>query len=99
MIMRIVLSGLLTLTLSVLASPSFAQNANPLPPGDGREIVANGSRLSYFDTVCDFGFFTEVVEETPEFLQQLAKVAQTCAEWDGTDPVRLLTRTGYTTPS
>jgi len=63
------------------------------------EIVANGSRLSYFDTVRDFGFFTEVVEETPEFLHQLGAISRTCAEWDGTDPVRLLTRSGYTTPS
>jgi hypothetical protein len=49
--------------------------------------------------VHDFGFFTEVVEETPEFLHQLGKIAQTCAEWDGADPVRLLTRDGYRTPS
>jgi hypothetical protein len=62
------------------------------------EIIANGSRVSYFDTVHDFGFFTEVVEETPGFLAQLEKIAQTCAEWDGTDPVRLLTRDGYRTP-
>ena len=63
------------------------------------EIIANGSRVAYFDTVHDFGFFTEVVEETPGFLAQLAKIAQTCASWDGTDPVRLLTRDGYRTPS
>jgi len=63
------------------------------------EIIANGSRVAYFDTVGDFGFFTEVVEETPGFLAQLATIAQTCAAWDGTDPVRLLTRDGYRTPS
>lgn len=62
------------------------------------EIIANGSRVSYFDTVEDFGFFTEVVEETPGFLAHLARIARTCAEWDGTDPVRLLTRDGYRTP-
>jgi hypothetical protein len=62
------------------------------------EIIANGSRVSYFDTVDDFGFFTEVVEETPGFLTHLARIARTCAEWDGTDPVRLLTRDGYRTP-
>jgi hypothetical protein len=38
--MRIALSGLLALVLTAVASPGFAQNANPLPPGDGREIVA-----------------------------------------------------------
>jgi cytochrome c5 len=52
MIMRIVLSVLLTLTLSASASPSFAQNANPLPPGDGREIVAVAcSQCHYLGTI------------------------------------------------
>ena len=41
-------------------------------------------------TVDDFGFYTEVVEHQPEFFGMLAKIAQTCAEWDGSDPVRLL---------
>ena len=63
------------------------------------ELTApDGQRVAYFDTVDDFGFFTEVVEETPEFLAQLDAIAQTCAEWDGSDPVRLLTRDGYRTP-
>jgi hypothetical protein len=62
------------------------------------EIIANGSRVSYFDTVADFGFFTEVVDEPPGFLAQLGKIAQTCAEWDGSDPVRVITRDGYRTP-
>jgi hypothetical protein len=62
------------------------------------EIIANGSQVAYFDTVHDFGFFTEVVDETPGFLASLGKIAQTCADWDGTDPVRLLTRDGYRTP-
>ncbi|MBL7497646.1 VOC family protein [Frankia sp. CNm7] len=59
---------------------------------------ADGIRVGYFDTVADFGFFTEVVEQTPRFLRQLANVAATCAQWDGTDPVRLLTRDGYRVP-
>jgi hypothetical protein len=62
------------------------------------EITGSGPRVAYFDTVAAFGFFTEVVEETPEFLDQLAGIAATCATWDGTDPVRLLTRDGYRTP-
>jgi hypothetical protein len=56
-------------------------------------------RVAYFDTTADFGFITEVVEQTPRFLEQVAVVSRTCAEWDGTDPVRLLTRDGYRTPS
>jgi hypothetical protein len=62
------------------------------------EISANGSRVAYFDTFEDFGFFTEVVDEAPGFLTQLASIARTCAEWDGTDPVRILTRHGYRIP-
>jgi hypothetical protein len=62
------------------------------------EITAAGNRVSYFDTVRDFGFFTEVVEASPEFLAQLAGIAQACAQWDGSDPIRLLTRDGYRTP-
>ena len=34
----------------------------------------------------------------PGFLSSLEAIARTCAEWDGTDPVRLLTRDGYRTP-
>lgn len=60
---------------------------------------ANGSfRVAYYDTAADFGFFTEVVEHTPKFLTQLTRVSQTCADWDGKDPIRLLTRDGYRVP-
>jgi hypothetical protein len=61
------------------------------------EITA-GQRVAYFDTVAEFGFFTEIAEETPRFVADLARIAQTCAEWDGRDPVRILTRGGYRTP-
>jgi len=62
------------------------------------EVIAMGIRTGYYDTVDDFGFYSEVVEHQPDFLRDLARIAQTCAEWDGTDPVRLLTRDGYRTP-
>jgi hypothetical protein len=62
------------------------------------EIEQRGHRVLYVDTVADFGFVTEVVANVPGFLEQLAAVARTCAEWDGTDPVRILTRDGYRTP-
>jgi hypothetical protein len=54
--------------------------------------------VAFVDTTADFGFYTEVVEGTAEFLGQLAAIDRTCASWDGTDPVRLLTRDGYRTP-
>jgi len=46
----------------------------------------------------DFGFFTEVAEETASFQANLSRISQTCAEWDGSDPIRILTRDGYRTP-
>lgn len=55
-------------------------------------------RVAYYDTADDFGFYTEVVESTPKFLEQVAAVSQTCRDWDGTDPVRLLRRGGYVVP-
>jgi hypothetical protein len=58
----------------------------------------DGERVAYFDTVDDFGFFAEVAEWSPSFVANLDRIARTCAEWDGTDPVRLLTRDGYRTP-
>ena len=62
------------------------------------EITTPGRRVAYFDTVDDFGFYTEVVEDAPGLLAGLGQIAQTCAEWDGRDPVRLLTGDGYRTP-
>jgi hypothetical protein len=62
------------------------------------EVVVDGQHTAYFDTRRDFGFFTEIVEDTPGFLETLHAIARTCAEWDGADPVRLLTRDGYRTP-
>lgn len=62
------------------------------------EVTYPGQRVAYFDTVDDFGFFTEVAEETPRFLADLARISRTCAEWDGSDPIRILTRGGYRTP-
>ena len=62
------------------------------------EMNTRSGRIAFYDTVRDFGFFTEVVEASPSFLAHLTKIAQTCAAWDGTDPVRLVTRDGYRTP-
>jgi hypothetical protein len=68
----------------------------------GYEVVAESEsgrfRVAYVDTVADFGFYTEVVDPPPGFLAQLRTISETCATWDGTDPVRLLTRDGYRVP-
>jgi hypothetical protein len=62
------------------------------------EMSTRSGRIAFYDTVRDFGFFTEVAESSPSFLANLAKISETCAAWDGTDPVRLITRDGYRTP-
>lgn len=57
-----------------------------------------GFRVAYIDTVAAFGFYTEVVEAPPNFLAHARAIADTCADWDGTDPVRIMTREGYRVP-
>ncbi len=66
--------------------------------GVAAESTGGRFRIAYIDTATDFGFYTEVVEETSGFLAQLRQIAETCANWDGADPVRLLTRDGYRVP-
>lgn len=62
------------------------------------EIDAHGHRVAYVDTVEDFGWYTEVVASNPAFLRHTARLAEMGRTWDGTDPVRVLTRDGYRTP-
>lgn len=62
------------------------------------EFTSPGQRVAFFDTMDDFGFFTEIADEKPSLSANLAKVSLTCAQWDGTDPIRILTRDGYRTP-
>ena len=66
--------------------------------GIAAESLEGPFRIAYVDTVEAFGFYVEVVERAPGFLEQLQGIADTCATWDGTDPVRLLTRDGYRRP-
>ena len=40
------------------------------------EMVVRGQHLAYFDTVDDFGFYTEIVEEVPGFLESLDRIAR-----------------------
>ena len=44
------------------------------------EFFVRGQHVGYFDTLEDFGFFTEIVEEVPGFLEGLTRIAQACAE-------------------
>jgi len=63
------------------------------------ESLSRGFRVAYVDTAADFGFYTEVVDGPPAFLDQLRTIADTCANWDGSDPVRIMTRNGYRVPA
>ena len=57
-----------------------------------------GFRVAYVDTTAAFGFYTEVVEAPPSFLAHARAISDTCAAWDGSDPVRIITRDGYRVP-
>jgi hypothetical protein len=84
-------------------SSALHQLATVTPDYDGRkahyealgyqvaaENLSSRVRVAYIDTAADFGFYTEVVEQSPGFLANLHKISETCAAWDGTDPVRYL---------
>lgn len=58
------------------------------------ENMSSAMRVAYVDTSADFGFYTEVVEQTPGFLANLGKISSSSASWDGTDPVRQLGQGG-----
>lgn len=67
----------------------------------GYEVVAEmikPSRVCYIDTSKDFGFMCEVLERTDGFIDSSRKIATTCANWQGEDPIRFLTRDGYRVP-
>jgi cytochrome c5 len=52
MTMRVALSGIAALALVAAVVPSRAQNANPLPPGEGRDLVAVAcSQCHYLGTI------------------------------------------------
>jgi hypothetical protein len=62
------------------------------------EVTIPELRVAYVDTTADFGFYTEIVSTHPAFIARWQSIAATCAEWDGTDPVRFQTRDGYRVP-
>jgi Glyoxalase/Bleomycin resistance protein/Dioxygenase superfamily len=62
------------------------------------ESDAGKFRIAYVDTSVDFGFYTEIVESYPGLLTQVRAISDTCANWNGIDPVRIMTRGGYRVP-
>jgi hypothetical protein len=70
--------------------------------GLGYKIAAESDtgkfRVAHVDTSADFGFYTEVVESYPGLLTQVRAISDTCASWNGIDPVRIMTREGYRVP-
>ena len=51
-----------------------------------REMFVRGQHVGFVDTLDDFGFYTELAEDVPGFVEGLTRVARTCAEWDGYRP-------------
>jgi Glyoxalase/Bleomycin resistance protein/Dioxygenase superfamily len=62
------------------------------------EIIVPGQRVAFYDTVSEFGLFTEVAEQSDAFLESLDRSSQACAQWDGVDPVRIMMKGGYRLP-
>ena len=62
------------------------------------ESDAGKFRVAYVDTSADFGFYTEVVESYSGLLAQVRAISDRCANWNGVDPVRIMTREGYRVP-
>jgi Glyoxalase/Bleomycin resistance protein/Dioxygenase superfamily len=62
------------------------------------EVTAGDLRVAYVDTTADFGFYTEVVSTNPGFIARWRQISETCATWDGSDPVRFATSDGYRVP-
>jgi Glyoxalase/Bleomycin resistance protein/Dioxygenase superfamily len=62
------------------------------------EMVVRGQHVGFIDTYDDFGFYTELAEDVPGFVEGLERISRACAGWDGADPVRILTKDGYRTP-
>ena len=62
------------------------------------ESLGGGFRVAYIDTATEFGFYTEVVDAPSSFVDQVRGISDTCANWDGRDPVRIMTRGGYRVP-
>jgi hypothetical protein len=62
------------------------------------ESLGGGFRVAYIDTAAEFGFYTEVVDPPSGFVAKVRDISDTCAGWDGRDPVRILTRGGYRLP-
>ena len=63
-----------------------------------RRCTCAGSTSAFVDTLADFGFYTELAEDVPGFVEGLTRVARTCAEWDGTDPCASSPRTATARP-
>jgi len=57
--------------------------------------VEGAPRVAYIDTLEQFGYFTEVIEQSEAYWSHVVAVADAGRSWDGTDPVREATSDGY----
>jgi hypothetical protein len=55
-------------------------------------------KFAYFDTRKDFDVFTEVITPGASIMARNEMVAKAAVDWDGTDPIRIITADGYKVP-
>ncbi len=55
-------------------------------------------KFAYFDTRKDFDIFTEVISQAPSLMARNDMVRRAATDWDGSDPVRIITEDGYRVP-
>ncbi len=52
-------------------------------------------KFAYFDTRKDFDIFTEVISASPGILARNEMVRKAAEDWDGKDPIRIVTPDGW----
>jgi hypothetical protein len=55
-------------------------------------------RYGYFDTRRDFDVFTEIITASPAVLARNEMITRASVDWDGSDPIRIITADGYKVP-
>lgn len=55
-------------------------------------------KFGYFDTRKDFDIFTEVISDAPGILARNEMVRAAAVDWDGSDPIRIVTADGWRAP-
>lgn len=52
------------------------------------KVVATGARFAYVDSHSELSCMLEILEHNDEIKEMFKMIADTCANWDGKDPIR-----------